>query len=217
MTPANMAGMASLAELQLVALTDHNSCKNCPAFLNACAEHGIAAIAGCELTTAEDIHLVCLFPQPADAMTFDADLQAHRMPMPNRPERFGKQEWYDKNDVPVGEDPWFLPAATDLDLERAVAFVHAHAGFCYPAHIDRESNGLLSILGAFPPSPVFTYAELRDVDNINLAGGRARFVCSDAHRLWEIGDTGGVMELDLADDFAESIVQALFERLLEKT
>ena len=32
MTPANIAGMAMLNGLTLVALTDHNSCKNCPAF-----------------------------------------------------------------------------------------------------------------------------------------------------------------------------------------
>ena len=31
MTPANMAGMATLNGLQLVALTDHNSCGNCGA------------------------------------------------------------------------------------------------------------------------------------------------------------------------------------------
>lgn len=35
MTPANIAGMAALKGLDAVALTDHNSCKNCPAFLAA--------------------------------------------------------------------------------------------------------------------------------------------------------------------------------------
>ena len=35
MTPANIAGMAALKGLELVALTDHNSCRNCPAFLAA--------------------------------------------------------------------------------------------------------------------------------------------------------------------------------------
>ena len=32
MTPGNIAGMAVLNGLQIVALTDHNSSKNCPAF-----------------------------------------------------------------------------------------------------------------------------------------------------------------------------------------
>jgi len=199
MTPANLAGMAKLAGLQLVALTDHNSCKNCPAFLDACAAYDIAVLAGCELTTAEDIHLICLFPQLADAMAFDAALQAHRMQVPNRPERFGKQEWYGADDTVAGVDPWYLPAATDLDLESAVAFVQTHGGYCYPAHIDRESNGLLSILGAFPPSPAFAFAELWDGANADLAGGRGILIGSDAHRLWEIGEADGVFELEEGD------------------
>ena len=32
MTPANIAGMAVVNGLNIVALTDHNSSKNCPAF-----------------------------------------------------------------------------------------------------------------------------------------------------------------------------------------
>ena len=32
MTPGNIAGMAVVNGLQIVALTDHNSTKNCPAF-----------------------------------------------------------------------------------------------------------------------------------------------------------------------------------------
>ena len=37
MTPANIAGMAALKGLDAVALTDHNPCRNCPAFLAAAA------------------------------------------------------------------------------------------------------------------------------------------------------------------------------------
>ena len=39
MTPANIAGMAMVKGLDLIALTDHNSCRNCPALL-AAAESG---------------------------------------------------------------------------------------------------------------------------------------------------------------------------------
>ena len=40
MTPCNIAGMAYLNGLKIVALTDHNSCKNCPAFKN-CQGNGM--------------------------------------------------------------------------------------------------------------------------------------------------------------------------------
>ena len=39
-TPANIAGIASLSELDIVALTDHNTCKNCPAFFKAAEKYG---------------------------------------------------------------------------------------------------------------------------------------------------------------------------------
>ncbi len=61
MTPSNIAGMASLVGLNILALTDHNSVKNTPAFYEACKRFGIIPIAGMELTTAEEIHVVCLF------------------------------------------------------------------------------------------------------------------------------------------------------------
>ena len=31
MTPANLVGMAAVKGLDVIALTDHNSCRNCPA------------------------------------------------------------------------------------------------------------------------------------------------------------------------------------------
>ena len=34
MTPGNIAGMATINGLQIVALTDHNTSKNCPAFFH---------------------------------------------------------------------------------------------------------------------------------------------------------------------------------------
>ena len=60
-TPNNIAGMASLKGLQIVALTDHNTCKNCPAIMKKAEEYGVTEIPGMELTTSEEIHVLCLF------------------------------------------------------------------------------------------------------------------------------------------------------------
>ena len=40
-TPNNLAGMATLNNIQIMALTDHNSCRNCPAFMQAAARNGL--------------------------------------------------------------------------------------------------------------------------------------------------------------------------------
>ena len=60
MTPALAAGLLKLAGYDVAALTDHNAVGNCPAFFRACESYGLTPLAGMELTTAEDIHLVCL-------------------------------------------------------------------------------------------------------------------------------------------------------------
>ena len=217
MTPCNIAGMAHLNELDLVALTDHNSTDNCPAFFAACAEYGIVPVAGMELTTAEDVHLLCIFETLEDAMAFGSEVKPHRMKIKNRIEIFGEQPILNERDEKIGEDPYFLPAATDLDLEAAAKLVAAYNGVCWPAHIDRDANGLLAVLGFFPPEPVFRIAELRDKENRDLAGGRAIVVCSDAHRLWEIGEAGGTLTLDTDETEPEAVRHALFSKLREGT
>lgn len=215
MTPCNIAGMAHLNELGIVALTDHNSVDNCLAFFKACEEYGIVPIAGMELTTAEDIHLLCVFETLDDALAFGAEVKMHRMRIKNRREIFGDQPILNERDEQIGEDPYFLPAATDLDLESAAALVGTFRGVCWPAHIDRDANGLLAVLGTFPPEPVFRIAELRDRENVKLAEGRTVVVCSDAHRLWEIGEAGGTLTLETDDPAPDAVRRELFSKLRE--
>lgn len=61
MTPNNIVGMAALKELNVIAVTDHNSCKNCPAIMKLAKAYGIIAIPGMELTTSEEVHVLCYF------------------------------------------------------------------------------------------------------------------------------------------------------------
>ena len=70
MTPADLAAMCALAGLDIVALTDHNTCGNCAAFCRAAEARGLLALAGMELCTAEEIHVICLFPDPGRAEEF---------------------------------------------------------------------------------------------------------------------------------------------------
>ena len=45
-TPAVIAGLSALNGLKIVALTDHNTAKNCPAFFKAAEHYGIIPVAG---------------------------------------------------------------------------------------------------------------------------------------------------------------------------
>ena len=200
-TPNNLAGMGALSGLQVMALTDHNTCRNCPPFFAACKRYGIVPVPGMELTTAEDIHVVCLFPTLEDALAFNEEIDARRIRYRNRKDIFGEQLLVDEQDEVVGEEPDFLSNATTVSLDEAPGIVGKYHGVCYPAHIDRQANGLLSVLGAFPEKPVFTAAELHFMKNRDpyrdLYGLRDLhlLVSSDAHYLGDIRDENDVIEI----------------------
>ena len=202
MTPANIAGMAAVSGLMLLALTDHNTCKNCPAFFKACKAYGIVPIAGMELTTSEEIHMVCLFPTLEDAMNFDSEIDKHRMKVKNKKEIFGNQLIMDSEDNVIGEEENLLIFATDLAIDDAYALVKKFGGAAYPAHIDRESNGIIAILGNMPTEPEFRFVEYNDAENeaeyTEKYGlhGKGKLVCSDAHNLWSINEAVNFIEID---------------------
>ena len=217
-TPNNVVGMASLCGINILALTDHNSTKNCPAFFEAAEKYGIIPIAGMELTTAEDIHVVCLFENLSDALRFDEYVDSCRVKFKNKPEIFGTQRILDGEDRLIGEIGDLLISASSISIDRISTIVKDFGGVCYPAHIDRDSNGIISILGTLPLDLCFDYFELHDSARREEFSKKYsipedRFIIdSDAHYLTELRDKECYFELDCQDN-AESVRAALFELL----
>lgn len=218
MTPANIAGMAVIGGLQIVALTDHNTCKNCPAFFRAAKQHGIVPVAGMELTTAEEIHMVCLFPTLEEAMAFDALVEKRRMPVKNKKEIFGNQLIMDSEDNVIGEDENLLILATDITLAEGWKLVKSMGGAAFPAHIDREANGIIAVLGTFPDEPPFRYVEFNDSANVDeyvkkySLEDKGVLCSSDAHNLWSINEAVNFIEID-DEPYSSDLVR---RRLIEK-
>ena len=159
-TPADLAGMCTLAGLQVVALTDHNTCGNCRAFQCAAAEHGLLALCGMELSTAEEIHVVCLFPNADSAEAFSAYVYDRLPPIPNRKDIFGAQLCVDEHDTVLREEPRLLALASSIGVYEVCPLVASYGGVCFPAHIDRPSYSLLSQLGLWDPTLPFPLAEV---------------------------------------------------------
>lgn len=220
MTPNNIAGMGALAGLQIMALTDHNTCKNCPAFYKAAKKNGIIPIAGMELTTAEDIHIVCLFPTLEDAAGFDQFVDTQRIRIQNRPDIFGEQQIMNENDEIIGHEEFLLSNATMLTIEQVPEAVSRFNGVCYPAHIDREANGVIATLGTFPEEPYFSCAEFHDKqkqeeykERYPLVGEKTLLVSSDAHYLWDIRDKDAFFDID-DEPYSSAFVRQQIFRLL---
>ena len=221
MTPANIAGVGALVGLQIMALTDHNTCKNCPAFFKAAKRYGIVPVPGMELTTAEDIHVVCLLPSLEAALDFDREIERRRMPIPLNERIFGRQLIMDEEDRVVGTDPHFLLPATDVMIDDVPALIDRFGGVSYPAHVDREANGVIATLGTFPDIPGFLNAEFYDGtkkeayfrDHPALRSRRI-LVSSDAHNLWSIREESESLTLE-DEPYSSELVRTELIRFLK--
>lgn len=160
MTPYNLVNMAKLLGFDLIALTDHNTAGNCRAAMLAGKQAQITVVPGMELCTAEEVHMVCLFPDIERAEAFSDFVRTTLPPVRNRPDIFGRQLYRNESDEISGEEEILLLTASSLTLGQAAAAVREGGGFCFPAHIDRDSYSVLSNLGAIDPSFGFTVAEV---------------------------------------------------------
>ena len=193
MTPANIVGMAAVKGLDVIALTDHNSCRNCPAAMYHGEKYGVTVIPGMELTTQEEVHVICLFPTLDDALRFDALIYEKLLPFPNREDIFGKQQIMDERDEVTGTVKNLLINATSISFDDVFPLVGSFQGIAYPAHVDKASTSLLSNLGFVPPGSTFTCAEFHDFKNLHRIRREHPYFencnvicCSDAHYLQDI-------------------------------
>lgn len=221
MTPNNIAGMATLNGLNIIALTDHNSCKNCPAFFEACKRYGLIPIAGMELSSAEDIHLVCLFPELDMAMDFDKEIEKHLPSIENRPDIFGEQLILDGEDNQIGTEKKLLITATDLWASEAIELARSFGAHVRPAHIDRQSNGMIAILGDVPSEYRFNFIEFNDAENKDGYFAKYTSICdkgvivsSDAHHLWDINPALNSFDIEDEPYSSANVRRKLFEMLM---
>ena len=190
MTPANIAGMAKVVGLDLIALTDHNSCKNCPAISRAASAYDILFLPGMELTTSEEVHVLCYFPSLDAAMDFDCYVSAHLPDIPNRPALFGDQLICDEEDQILGTEEHLLISATDISFDAVFDLVSRYDGIMVPAHINKPSTSLLGNLGFIPENSRFSCAEVKNMADWPLLqqqypylAGCNHLCSSDAHDL----------------------------------
>ena len=201
MTPNNIVGMAKLLGLDVIALTDHNTCENCPAVMEVGKREGLCVVPGMELSTSEDIHMVCLFPDLEKALRFSAYVRTHTANIPNRPEIYGRQLKMNAADEIIGEENDLLIMASEISVEQAYELVKSFGGFVYPAHIDRDSYSVTAVLGDLTPECNHGFAGISyDADEAFLKkmyslDGVELIQSSDAHYLENMKDAKNTIDL----------------------
>ena len=214
MTPANIAGMAAVKGLDVIAVTDHNSCRNCAPTMKMAEEYGVIALPGMELCTEEEVHVVCLFPDLYTAMDFDGYVYDKMLKIPNKEKIFGEQLLYNDIDDIIGKEPNLLLCNTSIRFDEVFALTEERNGIMIPAHIDKTTNSLIANLGFIPPDSQFTCAEVKDLNKLSglldthLYLSRCRIISnSDAHYLEHIHEPEHT--IDVAGLSAAEIITAL--------
>lgn len=202
MTPANIAGMAAIKGLDVIALTDHNTSRNCAPFLKMAEAYGLLALPGMELSTDEDVHVVCLFPDLYAAMDFDAYVYDKLFKIGNKEHIFGAQLLYNENDEIIGREPNLLISSAAISFEDVFDLTEERGGIMIPAHIEKSANSLIANLGFVPPDSRFLCAELKDLSKLpdikkkNPYLDKCQIITnSDAHYLEHINEPDNFLQV----------------------
>lgn len=206
MTPVTIVGQAKLSGLDFVAIADHNAIGNVEVALAAGEAYGIAVVPAIELQTSEDIHILCLFERFGDLKAFFGEIKFSQLK--NRKDIFGDQIIFDEDDNIVGEEERMLLASADISSEDVPALAERYGGVAVPAHIDREMNGMLAILGAVTEGyRTVEFSSQADGAFINeWSDNRKVIIDSDAHALDDISLKG---EIELKEYSVKALLDAL--------
>lgn len=203
MTPNNIVNMSVLNGLNVIAITDHNSCKNCKALVEAGKKVNLLVIPGMEICTNEDIHVICLFETVTDAENFSTYVYSNMPLIPHRPDIFGEQIIMNSNDIEISRESYLLLNATNISVNDILSTTNKYNGTAFPAHIDRSSYSVISSLGDIPPETGFNTIEISTKGNIEkmkslhpIIKDKLILINSDSHYLENLISEKRYIEID---------------------
>lgn len=217
MGPRDIVARALAQELDLIAITDHNSSANATAVFHAAQGTGLTVIPGMEISTREEIHMICLFPDLHQAMKFQDYVYSNLQDGTYDASMLGPQVICDHNENILGEDDHMLALPIKISYDRVIKETVAQGGFIYPAHIDRRANGIMRVLGFMPKDLPYNVVEVSK--NIPLQEAEERYgqqgsvaviTASDAHEISQIASAVTFFRM-AAPTFAELCLAMQFQ------
>jgi 3',5'-nucleoside bisphosphate phosphatase len=159
MTPMTIVKEAIKRNLAMIAISDHNSAGNADAVRRA-AGNELVVLSGIEITTAEEAHVLGIFPDHRSAASL-AERILETLPFEMADSRiFGEQVFMDENDRPLGKETRMLSSASSFSLSEVVGLIRARGGLAIASHIDRPSFSVISQLGLMPEDVCFDALEI---------------------------------------------------------
>jgi len=194
MTPREIVTRARETGLHIIAITDHNSAENVEAARRVAAGTGLLVLAGIEIASSEEVHILGLFESPDQARCMQDVVYAHLPSGENDERTYGHQIVVNENNEVMGFNKRLLIGATDLGAHKILDLIKSFGGISIASHIDREAFSVLSQLGFIPEDLRFDAVELSP--RIRKDEAEKRFDAlrkfpsvsfSDAHHVADIG------------------------------
>lgn len=196
MTPRGIVEKASSLGINIVAVCDHNSMENVAVTRDLAKKKGMQVVAGMEICSAEEVHLLSLFGDINAAFRMQEIVYEHLQSGENDENAFGLQVVVNAEDEVLDFNKRLLIGATDLSIDRLVELIHRLKGIAVASHIDREAFGIIGQLGFINPETAFDALEISG--RTSFAEARERYAAyrhipwvssSDAHLIGDIGSS----------------------------
>lgn len=204
MTPNNIVNMAYIKNLDIISVTDHNSCKNFPAVKKLCNKKNITVIPGLEVNSKEEVHLLCYFKDYKNCSEFSDIIYQSLPKIKNKSKIFGEQLIYNDKDEIIEKENILLTGASKYSINEIINLVKKYKGIVVPSHVNRRANGIIGVLGFIPEKLDFKYIEISDIVNTkslkNLQKNYKILKNSDAHKLEDISERNNYLEIESVDE-----------------
>lgn len=160
MSPLAVVKKASEKGLDIIAVTDHNSAENIIAALKSAENSDLSVLAGMEITSSEEAHILALFDDPESILQLQDTVYHHLIEGENDEKLFGEQIVANDKDEVMSFNKRLLIGATTMTALSIVSEVHALGGLAIASHIDRDAFSIISQLGFIPGDLSFDALEL---------------------------------------------------------
>jgi predicted metal-dependent phosphoesterase TrpH len=192
--------------LDLIGICDHNSAENVAAAQRLGATNQLTVLAGMEVTSREEAHVIALFDHARSALDLQETVYDRLIEDGEISPLSEEQIVANEFDEVEGYCPRFLFSATTLTVAEVVDLIHDLGGLAIAAHIDREHYSLIGQLGFIPPGLSLDAVEV----SANTGAGRVMekfpeiekfplISASDAHYLKDLGSATTSFRMDTPD------------------
>lgn len=207
MTPNNILNMAMLKELDLIAVTDHNSTLQLNVIEKIADAYDFIVIPAVEVTVLEGFDVLCYFKNYTAAHSLNQQLENYLT------DDFGPwstehQVITDIYDITVGTYPKSLTHTT-MPYATLVELVSKLDGLIVLAHVERTSKSALNKHSfeelTFDGIEIQRYKKMEFIEDNPICKNYRILTSSDAHSLLEIA------EKDQSIDLEEKSIEAFFK------